>query len=169
MDTAEKRLLLAQDINPLNTDHTANLARLNTRWWQLSSNEADKQTHAAAAESYYKEALTLSPQNSVIRNEYARLAYDVLHDCQKSIDLYEKSIAIDPYYTLTYFARADVYIACAAEADEATRLDYYGRAAASLEDLRKYIVNSVVNVCQLQMGMTELKSGSVWNTMPAHV
>lgn len=35
--------------------------------------------------------------------------------------------------------------------------------------LRKYIVNSVVNVCQLQMGMTTLKSGSSWNTMPAHI
>lgn len=35
--------------------------------------------------------------------------------------------------------------------------------------IRKYIVNSVVEVCQLQMGMTTLKSGSVWNTMPAHV
>lgn len=35
--------------------------------------------------------------------------------------------------------------------------------------IRKYIVNSVVDVCQLQMGMTTLKSGSVWNTMPAHV
>lgn len=35
--------------------------------------------------------------------------------------------------------------------------------------LRKYIVNSVVDVCQLQMGMTTLKSGSSWNTMPAHV
>ena len=35
--------------------------------------------------------------------------------------------------------------------------------------LRKYIVNSVVDVCQLQMGMTTLKTGSSWNTMPAHV
>lgn len=32
----------------------------------------------------------------------------------------------------------------------------------------KLLVNSVVKTCQLQMGMTELHSGSVWNTMPAH-
>ncbi len=40
---------------------------------------------------------------------------------------------------------------------------------ANARTLRKYIVNSVVDVCQLQMGMTTLKQGSVWNTMPAHV
>lgn len=34
--------------------------------------------------------------------------------------------------------------------------------------IRKLIVNSVVETCQLQMGMTELKTGSVWNTMPPH-
>ncbi|MDQ2657150.1 MAG: 5-dehydro-4-deoxy-D-glucuronate isomerase [Bacteroidota bacterium] len=34
--------------------------------------------------------------------------------------------------------------------------------------IRKLIVNSVLPTCQLQMGLTELKSGSVWNTMPAH-
>ena len=34
--------------------------------------------------------------------------------------------------------------------------------------INKLIVNSVLPTCQLQMGMTELKSGSVWNTMPAH-
>lgn len=34
--------------------------------------------------------------------------------------------------------------------------------------INKLLVNSVVPTCQLQMGMTELKSGSVWNTMPAH-
>ncbi|TXD53532.1 MULTISPECIES: 5-dehydro-4-deoxy-D-glucuronate isomerase [unclassified Polaribacter] len=40
---------------------------------------------------------------------------------------------------------------------------------ANARTLRKYIVNSVVEVCQLQMGMTTLKPGSSWNTMPAHV
>jgi 4-deoxy-L-threo-5-hexosulose-uronate ketol-isomerase len=34
--------------------------------------------------------------------------------------------------------------------------------------INKLLVNSVVETCQLQMGMTELKSGSVWNTMPVH-
>ena len=40
---------------------------------------------------------------------------------------------------------------------------------ANARTLRKYIVNSVVDVCQLQMGMTSIKTGSSWNTMPAHV
>ena len=40
---------------------------------------------------------------------------------------------------------------------------------ANARTLRKYIVNSVVDVCQLQMGMTTIKTGSSWNTMPAHV
>ncbi len=40
---------------------------------------------------------------------------------------------------------------------------------ANARTLRKYIVNSVVDVCQLQMGMTTIKKGSSWNTMPAHV
>ena len=35
--------------------------------------------------------------------------------------------------------------------------------------INKMIVNQVLPTCQLQMGMTELATGSVWNTMPAHV
>jgi 4-deoxy-L-threo-5-hexosulose-uronate ketol-isomerase len=35
--------------------------------------------------------------------------------------------------------------------------------------VNKMIVNQVLPTCQLQMGMTELAQGSVWNTMPAHV
>ena len=34
--------------------------------------------------------------------------------------------------------------------------------------INKLLVASVIGTCQLQMGMTELKTGSVWNTMPAH-
>jgi 4-deoxy-L-threo-5-hexosulose-uronate ketol-isomerase len=34
--------------------------------------------------------------------------------------------------------------------------------------INKLIVNSNLDICQLQMGMTELNDGSVWNTMPVH-
>lgn len=35
--------------------------------------------------------------------------------------------------------------------------------------INKMLVNQVLPTCQLQMGMTELMNGSVWNTMPAHL
>ena len=34
--------------------------------------------------------------------------------------------------------------------------------------INKYILPGQVETCQLEMGMTELKTGSVWNTMPCH-
>lgn len=34
--------------------------------------------------------------------------------------------------------------------------------------INKLIVNSVVPTCQLQMGLTELLPGNIWNTMPSH-
>ncbi|MCQ2341645.1 MAG: 5-dehydro-4-deoxy-D-glucuronate isomerase [Paludibacteraceae bacterium] len=34
--------------------------------------------------------------------------------------------------------------------------------------INRMIVSKVLPTCQLQMGMTELKPGSIWNTMPAH-
>lgn len=39
---------------------------------------------------------------------------------------------------------------------------------ANHRTINKLLVNSVLPTCQLQMGMTELKPGNTWNTMPAH-
>jgi 4-deoxy-L-threo-5-hexosulose-uronate ketol-isomerase len=44
-----------------------------------------------------------------------------------------------------------------------------GSAVTSNErSIYQLIIHGVVDTCQLQMGMTELKAGSVWNTMPPH-
>lgn len=51
---------------------------------------------------------------------------------------------------------------------DADKMPLGARETSNERVINKLIVNSVLDSCQLQMGMTELKTGSVWNTMPAH-
>ncbi|WP_240970824.1 5-dehydro-4-deoxy-D-glucuronate isomerase [Flammeovirga aprica] len=53
--------------------------------------------------------------------------------------------------------------------EEAEKVELGSPETSNHRIINKLLVNSVVETCQLQMGMTELKSGSVWNTMPGHV
>ena len=39
---------------------------------------------------------------------------------------------------------------------------------APFRQINKLLVKSVVETCQLQMGLTQLRNGSIWNTMPPH-
>ena len=41
-------------------------------------------------------------------------------------------------------------------------------AESNRRTINQLIVKETVDVCQVQMGMTQLHEGSVWNTMPAH-
>jgi 4-deoxy-L-threo-5-hexosulose-uronate ketol-isomerase len=53
-------------------------------------------------------------------------------------------------------------------AQEAEVIQLGDERNANKRVLNKLIVNSIVQTCQLQMGLTELLPGNVWNTMPAH-
>jgi len=72
------------------------------------------------------------------------------------------------FYFVSYPAHASHPIKhiCAGEV-EATSLG--GQETANCRTINKYIRPPAVETCQLTMGLTELKRGSVWNTMPAHV
>jgi len=43
-----------------------------------------------------------------------------------------------------------------------------GAATSNSRTLNQLILSEIVPCCQLQMGLTELHEGSVWNTMPPH-
>lgn len=63
---------------------------------------------------------------------------------------------------------------CTYPCRKVTKADAVVASMGSLEtsnerNINKMLVNQVLPTCQLQMGMTELATGSVWNTMPAHV
>lgn len=53
--------------------------------------------------------------------------------------------------------------------NQAKKLELGSLETANHRTVNQMIIGGVVTSCQLQMGMTELKTGSVWNTMPAHV
>ena len=134
LNQAEQRLFEARDINPLNTDHTANLARLYTRWAVATGDPGESALLLDQAESQYRSALEISPQNSIIRNEYARLAFDLRRDCDLSIEIFRESLARDPFFADTFFNFSDVLTACAeAQGNEAAAQELYQYAIESLE------------------------------------
>jgi 4-deoxy-L-threo-5-hexosulose-uronate ketol-isomerase len=54
------------------------------------------------------------------------------------------------------------------EAD-ANALELGSQDQANTRTLRQYIIPGRVDSCQLVMGLTTLKPGNIWNTMPSHV
>jgi 4-deoxy-L-threo-5-hexosulose-uronate ketol-isomerase len=53
--------------------------------------------------------------------------------------------------------------------EEASPVNLGDEATANQRTIYKYIHLAGIQSCQLVMGLTILKNGSVWNTMPAHV
>jgi len=52
---------------------------------------------------------------------------------------------------------------------QANKLHLGSLQTSNERTINQLLINTVVETCQLQMGMTELKTGSVWNTMPPHL
>lgn len=74
--------------------------------------------------------------------------------------------------TLLYFNSApahQIYPTKKIGMEEAEKVEMGSLENSNHRIINKLIVNSILPTCQLQMGLTELKPGSVWNTMPAHV
>lgn len=51
---------------------------------------------------------------------------------------------------------------------EATVIEAGSLETSNKRKIYQLLINSVLETCQLQMGLTELQTGSVWNTIPSH-
>ena len=98
----------------------------------------------------YKEALYLGSGDRVVTFE----SKDATHPAK----FYFNSLTAHRNYPDRKVTKADAVVA------EMGSLE-----GSNHRNINKMLVNQVLPTCQLQMGMTELAPGSVWNTMPAHV
>jgi tetratricopeptide (TPR) repeat protein len=107
---AEADLKKAQALNPLNTDHTANLARLYSLWASLTTDPTLKQQRAQISSDYFKKAVTLSPQNTRLWDEWAVLYLNILNQPDQALQRLDHSLEVDPSYDWTYALKADYYV-----------------------------------------------------------
>jgi tetratricopeptide (TPR) repeat protein len=122
LTAAQIVLEYARSLNPLNTDHSANLARLHRRWADLkASDPAARQQELETSAEYYRQATQLSPNNAQLWNEWAlvitaladlaRSANDPatadahLADAQAKLD---HSLELDALYDQTYMIRGQL-------------------------------------------------------------
>jgi len=94
---SEQALLRARDLNPLNTDHWANLAR-----------ESKMKGDLDQALAYYVEATRLSPHNAQIFNEWG-LIYVQKGMYDEAIAKFEHSLTLDPIFADTYLYLGEAY------------------------------------------------------------
>lgn len=71
------------------------------------------------------------------------------------------------FYLISYPAHA-AYPTTKATPADATRVDLGTKEECNERSICQYIHENGIKSCQLVMGYTEFKPGSIWNTMPAH-
>ncbi|HSN74665.1 MAG TPA: O-antigen ligase family protein [Anaerolineae bacterium] len=127
---AEQSLLRAQQLNPMNTDHSANLGRLYLAWAQLASADQRAQWVQKSLDNY-SVATRLSPNAAHLHNEYAS-AYQMAGDPSQALDQFLLSLRTDPRYVETYRRLGDFYRTSNQE-DEAIRTYEQGLQVAPLD------------------------------------
>jgi len=99
----------ARGLNPLNTDHTANLARLYRTWAEYAPDAAEREERLREAASYYDAATDLSPNNAQLYNEWG-LVHHLLGEYDAALTTYDHSLGLDRAFPQTYILRADVHL-----------------------------------------------------------
>ena len=108
MRETEHVLTQAREINPLNTDHSANLARMYRRWADFVTDAGVRQSLFQRSSENYAIATMLSPQNAILWNEWAMLYYYGLGDVASYERTIQRSMEIDSEFDQTWLVCGDV-------------------------------------------------------------
>ena len=104
---AASDLRKAQALSPLNTDHTANLARLYNLWATYTTDSSLRAQRGQTSSDYFSKAITLGPHNARLWDEWAFLLMNVMQKPDEAYQRLTHALEIDPYYDWTYALLAD--------------------------------------------------------------
>lgn len=82
--------------------------------------------------------------------------------------IFEKEGGDQPYFYINSAPAHHAYPTKKVGKADAEVIELGEQKYANRRTLNKLIVNGIVETCQLQMGLTELHEGNIWNTMPPH-
>ncbi len=117
-EKAETDLKNAQKINPLNPDHTANLARLYSWWASQTQDPVEREARGLESDKYYSRVLVLSPNNARLWTEWGVLHSDLLNNPTRAIDLFNTAIEIDPEYDWVHALYGNFYFQMARQTED---------------------------------------------------
>jgi len=137
---AELDLLRARELNPLNTDHTGNLARLYNLWASYADSEIVRQDRLSASSDFYQTAVTLSPKNARLWDEWALLYLTVYKQPEVGYQKLKHALEIDPEYDWTHGLLGDYYSQLSNISNsDSDRLFYLNQAANEYELAVSYV------------------------------
>jgi len=117
-EQAELDLKKAQKTNPLNPDHTANLARLYSWWASQTQDSIEREVRGLVSDEYYSRALVLSPNNARLWTEWGVLHSDLLNNPNRAIELFNTAIGIDPEYDWVHALYGNYYFQVARQTED---------------------------------------------------
>jgi len=98
LQLAEQSLIQARDINPLEHEHSVNLAGLYRQRYNLASNPAQKEQWDQQASANYEIATTLVPHDAALWNTRGDF-YSQLGQLEKAAEAYERVVELAPRST----------------------------------------------------------------------
>jgi len=102
-------LLRARELNPLNTDNSANLGRLYRFWAGMTADVQEKNELLDTAERYFQQAVDLSPHAAHLYDELGSV-YQAQQNYDAAVEEYEKALQLDALYAPPYEHIGEVYI-----------------------------------------------------------